>query len=87
MPADTLLSFLLLSQFGLPGWMFRHQLQHATNAQFPRSPVIKADSTEELLVPGDLRKPLSTLYGALLYRPPQDGETVGVLEGGYSISR
>lgn len=45
-------------------WYF--QLGHANNAQFPRSPVVKADSIEELLAPRDLRKPLSSLYGALL---------------------
>lgn len=69
MPAGTLLGFPSLSQkFGLPGWMlFQYfQLRHATNAQFPGSPVVKADPIEGLLESGDLRKPLSTLYGALL---------------------
>lgn len=55
-------------KYNLPTWMaFRYlQLKHATGAQFPRPITLKADPIEELLAPGDLTKPLSTLYSALL---------------------
>lgn len=58
----------LLIKYDLPHWMrFRYlQLRHAARAQFSRLPLLQADLIEELLAPGDLTKPLSTLCGALL---------------------
>lgn len=46
---------------------FRYlQLNHVARTQFPCPPLLKSDPIEELLIPGDLTKPLYTLYGALL---------------------
>lgn len=42
------------------------QLQHAASAQFTQLPLHQAEPLEELFSPGDLGKPLSTLYGACL---------------------
>lgn len=69
MPRDTLLKFADLKiKYNLPTWMeFRYlQLQHAIRAQSPWPITLKADPIEEFLAPGDLNKPLSTLYSALL---------------------
>lgn len=67
-------------------WYF--QLQHVANAQFPRSPVLKAEYIKELLAPRELRKPQSTLYGSILCTDlPRLGETVGGLVGEYPILR
>lgn len=51
-PTGSLLSFRdLVSKHDLPEWMlFRyHQLRHATRAQFPMVPSLKANAIEELL--------------------------------------
>lgn len=60
----------LTAKFGLPRWMgFRYiQLRHAARAQFPQTPLLQTDPIEDLLSPGDLIKPLSSLYNALLGR-------------------
>lgn len=60
----------LTAKFGLPRWMgFRYlQLGHAARAQFPQTPLLQTDPIEDLLSPGDLSKPLSSLYNALLGR-------------------
>lgn len=42
------------------------QLQHAAGAQFPLTPVLKAEPIEDHLAPGDLDNPLSTRYSTLL---------------------
>lgn len=77
MPMGVLLSFTELSlKFHLPAWMqfWNLQLQHA--ARYPQLPLLKDDPIEELLSPGDLEKPLSTLYGALLGADSSNLESV-----------
>lgn len=69
MPSRALLPFPQLShRFRLPQKMLFHyfKLQQAARVQFPQPPILQADHFEELLAQGDLKKPLSSLYGALL---------------------
>lgn len=58
----------MMTKFQLHQWMrfWYLQLKHAARAQFPQKPVLQADPIKELLTPGDLTKPLSTLYVVLL---------------------
>lgn len=56
----------LKAKYNLPNWMEFRYMQLATRAQFPWPVTLKVDPIEELLAPGDLTKPPSTLYGALL---------------------
>lgn len=55
------------------GWMrFCYlQLHNAVRSQFLQLPSLQTDPIEELLIPGDLGKPLLTLYGALAVDSPK----------------
>lgn len=63
--------------------------QACGKAQFPQKPLLQANPIEELLTPGDLTKPLSTLYSALLDKDslPQDRVTMGNVAWRYTIIR